>query len=106
MVQCRTCMTYDIVCNIGIMIIRCRTSDVRHRTLARIQMKMVCHGTGASQYRYVQVARYKAVLWQYMLPVVCHGTGMYCLIPAQPEYNLVVQGGKLAGGLHRRHAFL
>jgi hypothetical protein len=29
-------MTYDIVCNIGI--IRCRTSDVRHRTSARIQM--------------------------------------------------------------------
>jgi hypothetical protein len=35
-VRCRTCMTYDIVCNIGI--IRCRTSDVRHRTSARIQM--------------------------------------------------------------------
>ncbi len=35
-IQCRTCMTYDIVCNIGI--IRCRTSDVRHRTSARIQM--------------------------------------------------------------------
>ncbi len=29
-------MTYDIVCNIGI--IRCRTSDVQHRTLAIIQM--------------------------------------------------------------------
>jgi hypothetical protein len=36
-VRCRTCMTYDIVCNIGI--IRCRTSDVRHRTSARIQME-------------------------------------------------------------------
>jgi hypothetical protein len=35
-IRCRTCMTYDIVCNIGI--IRCRTSDVRHRTSARIQM--------------------------------------------------------------------
>ncbi len=35
-VRCRTCNTYDIVCNIGI--IRCRTSDVRHRTSARIQM--------------------------------------------------------------------
>jgi hypothetical protein len=40
-VRCRTCMTYDIVCNIGI--IRCRTSDVRHRTSARIQMDMVYH---------------------------------------------------------------
>jgi hypothetical protein len=39
-VRCRTCMTYDIVCNIGI--IRCRTSDVRHRRLARIQMKSSC----------------------------------------------------------------
>ncbi len=38
-VRCRTCMTYDIVCNIGI--IRCRTSDVRHRTSARIQMLAV-----------------------------------------------------------------
>ncbi len=36
-VQCRTCLTYDIVCNI--CIIRCRTSDVRHSMLARIQMK-------------------------------------------------------------------
>jgi hypothetical protein len=35
-VKFRTCITYDIVCNIGI--IRCRTSDVRHRTSARIQM--------------------------------------------------------------------
>ncbi len=31
-----TCLTYDIVCNIGIIL--CRTSDVRHRTSARIQM--------------------------------------------------------------------
>jgi hypothetical protein len=38
-VRCRTCTTYDIVCNIGI--IRCRTSDVRHRTSARIQMQYV-----------------------------------------------------------------
>ena len=36
MFRCRTCLTYDIVCNIGI--IGCRTSDVRHRTSARIQM--------------------------------------------------------------------
>jgi hypothetical protein len=36
-VRCRACITYDIVCNIGI--IRCHTSDVRHRTLARIQMQ-------------------------------------------------------------------
>ncbi len=36
-VLCRTCITYDIVCNIGI--IRCRTSDVRHRTSIRIQMQ-------------------------------------------------------------------
>ncbi len=35
--RCTTYMTYDIVCNIGI--IRCRTSDVRHRTSARIQME-------------------------------------------------------------------
>jgi hypothetical protein len=33
MLRCRTCLTYDIV-----GIIRCRTSDVRHRTSARIQM--------------------------------------------------------------------
>ncbi len=39
-VRCRTCMTYDIrvVCNIGI--IRCRTSDVRRRMSARIQMRL------------------------------------------------------------------
>ncbi len=35
-VLCRTCTTYDIVCNIGIIL--CRTSDVRHRTSARIQI--------------------------------------------------------------------
>jgi hypothetical protein len=40
-VRCRTCMTYDIVCNIGI--IRCRTSDVRHRMSARIQMTVLGH---------------------------------------------------------------
>ncbi len=40
-VQCRTCTTFDIVCNIGI--IRCRTSDVRHRTSARIQKKLECN---------------------------------------------------------------
>jgi hypothetical protein len=36
-VRCRTCTTYDMVCNIGF--IRCRTSDVRDRTSARIQME-------------------------------------------------------------------
>jgi hypothetical protein len=41
-VRCRTCLTYDIVCNIGI--IRCRTSDVRHRTSARIQMERRYYG--------------------------------------------------------------
>jgi hypothetical protein len=46
----RTCLTYDIVCNIGI--IRCRTSDVRHRTSARIQMtytKLSLHTLAATR---------------------------------------------------------
>jgi hypothetical protein len=50
-VRCRTCMTYDIVCNIGI--IRCRTSDVRHRTSARIQMsQMACVLRGSRAWDY------------------------------------------------------
>ena len=45
-VRCRTCLTYDIVCNI--CIIRCRTSDVRHRTSARIQMPATAAGGAAA----------------------------------------------------------